>query len=540
MLRAFCVVALVAFACLVPRAVRVGFAGDYIDSFGRITAQDEALYGHSAIAMAREGDWLTPHFMGRLALYKPPLLIWASALSARILGIGRLALRLPTILLVSFAIGMLFLWGAEIGGVPAGVATALLLLGNHFVNMLGTVCMTDGLLMAFSAAALYALFADPWLESRLAFWGFAAATAGAILSKGIAGLFPILALGLYLAAAPKKERPTLWRAVSAAVLGIALAAPWFVYQFAAHPRWFWTEHVLVEVLGYGTGSPPQTSHENRVLFYLLRFTATDPALLSASVVAIPAFWRALRARLAGPTLLACWALLGSALPLIWQYRNASYLLSVIPPVCLIAACYGPFSDRRQSRWMLAVLAAVLFGKAALPDAPWGLDYRDASRNPTASAISRYCESASSDGLIVVDLADGLYGTVLPIRLHYATTGPLPVEDRYSMPFRDLGIILSGDEFTNPASHGPLRSRLHDWGVDSAEAIGTLICTTSNAGLDRLVHSTPNYDYLIPERYRQEIHDPDHIYLPAAPGYGFLIARRPSSRAAVPRPWTCRM
>ena len=83
MQRALCAVALLALACLLLRAARVGLAGDYVDPIGKITAQDEALYANSAIRMARQGNWLTPMFMGRLALYKPPLLMWAAGLSAR-------------------------------------------------------------------------------------------------------------------------------------------------------------------------------------------------------------------------------------------------------------------------------------------------------------------------------------------------------------------------------------------------------------------------------------------------------------------------
>ena len=78
MQRTLFAVALLALACLLIRAARVGVAGAYIDPIGKITAQDEALYGHSAIAMARDGDWLTPRFMGRFALCKPPLLVWAA------------------------------------------------------------------------------------------------------------------------------------------------------------------------------------------------------------------------------------------------------------------------------------------------------------------------------------------------------------------------------------------------------------------------------------------------------------------------------
>jgi hypothetical protein len=68
---AFCAVAVIALACLLVRAGRVGMAGDYLDPIGKIGAQDESLYAHSAIRMAEHGGWLTPRFMGRYALYKP-------------------------------------------------------------------------------------------------------------------------------------------------------------------------------------------------------------------------------------------------------------------------------------------------------------------------------------------------------------------------------------------------------------------------------------------------------------------------------------
>src|ERR1035441_3389508 len=98
---------------------------------------------------------------------------------------------------------------------------------------------------------------------------------GPILQKA----FPIIGgldfvgmtvLGLYGVPARRQERPAFWRVCLAAALALAFAAPWFLYQFAVHPRWFWTEHSAVEILGFGAGAPPQTSHENQALFYLMR------------------------------------------------------------------------------------------------------------------------------------------------------------------------------------------------------------------------------------------------------------------------------
>src|SRR6476469_6101615 len=101
MRRALCAVAVLALAWLLPRAARVGLAGDYVDPVGKITAQDEALYSHTAIHMATAGGWLTPMFMGRYALYKPPLLYWLAGAAARIFGVTRRSLRWPIALIAS-------------------------------------------------------------------------------------------------------------------------------------------------------------------------------------------------------------------------------------------------------------------------------------------------------------------------------------------------------------------------------------------------------------------------------------------------------
>jgi hypothetical protein len=541
MRRALCAVALFALACLLPRAASVGLAGDYVDPVGRVTAQDEALYAHSAIAMSQHGDWLTPQFMGRLALSKPPMLIWTAALSARLFGINHLTLRLPTALFAAFAIGLIFLWGAEAAGIQAGACAALLVLSNHLFHTLSTLCMTDGLLVAFTVTAMYSLYADPWLESQASLWGFAASSAAAILTKGIAGIFPLATLGLYWIAGPIKRRPLFRRAALAAGLSMLLAAPWFLYQLAVHPRWFWTEHIAVEILGYGAGTPPQTSRENPALFYLTRFTATDTVLFAACIVAIPAFFRALRRRSAGPTLLACWLSLTIAATLFWQYRNAAYLLAVIPSLALIAACYGPFTEGRSSSWMLVFVCAGVILKLATPGHPWGLSYRAGTVQPLAPALSAYCESGRRNPLMIVDFADDLYAATLPIHPpRYLITGSPPTERAYAMPFGRMGIIVTAAQFNNLEKLTPgFGERLREWGIDSADAIATVTVASLPGEFARLVRIHPFYDFLIPERYRSSLADSGHELVPAAPGYFFLLARTKIVDDAGAA-WTCRL
>jgi 4-amino-4-deoxy-L-arabinose transferase-like glycosyltransferase len=544
MRRALCAVALLALACLLVRAARVGLAGDYVDSIGKITAQDEALYAHSAIRMARQGNWLTPQFMGRFALYKPPLLMWASGLSARVLGVSRLSLRIPVALLASLAVGLVFLWAAELRGWQAGACAAALVMSNHLWHVLGGMCMTDGLLAAFYVAAMYCLFSDPWLESRFALWGFAAAVAGAILTKSVAGALPLGSLAIHWLVVRPKERPALGRVCLAGGLGLALAAPWFAYQMAAHPRWFWAEHIGVELQGFGAGAPPQTSHENQALFYLIRLAAADPVLLAASLAAVPAFVVELRKRGSAATLLLCWLVLVPGAALGWQYRNAAYLLPMVPALALLATSYGPLASKQSVRWMLVLAGLAFLLKVSLPEMPWGIGFRSGTIQPQAPALSAYCERARGNELIVVDLGDDLYAGVLPLaRLRYAIVAAGASEGRYAMPFEELGIVLSAAQFDDLEKWEPaFRRRLREWGLDSVEPIGTLVAARSAEELAAIVRAHPASDFFVPERYRAAVEpaaQAAHQILPASPDH-FLLLSRLTSQRLPPAAWTCRM
>jgi len=542
MRRAFCAVALLGLACLLVRAARVGLAGDYVDPVSKIAAQDEAYYANPAIAMARDGEWLTPRFMGRYALFKPPLLEWAAAVSCKILGFSRLGLRLPVAIFSALSLGLIFLWAGELAGWQAGAVAGALLLSNHLWNTLAPLTMTDGLLIALYIAAFYAVFCDPWLESRAALFGFSGAVAAAILVKGIAGTLPLAVLGLYWLAARRQERPAFRRVYLAAALALALAAPWFVYQFLVHPRWFWTEHFAIQIFGFGAGAPPQTSRENPALFYLMRLAATDPLLLAAAAAAIPAFLRDLRRRGTAPVLLAAWMAVTAAAPLAWQYRNASYLLPLVPALALLAAAWGPFRARRYAPWVLAVLAAGLVIKCSAPGLPWGLDYRAGTVVRTAPILSAYCAQARGNELIILDVADNLYATVLPLaHLRYVTVAPA---EAYAGPFtrhfEDMGIIVTLDQFNDLAHYTPgFRDRLHEWGLDSGAPIATLIKAHSADDLKALVRAHPESDFLISAAYRNAVESAPQELIGVAADYLLLLSRIPVARASPPA-WSCRM
>ena len=132
----------------------------------------------------------------------------------------------------------------------------------------------------------------------------------------------------------------------------------------------------------------------------------------------------------------------------WQYRNAAYLLPLVPALALLAAAWGPFRTPRYAPWMAVALAAAFLIKVSAPELPWGLDYRAGTVQPTAPILSDYCTQARGNELMVLDVADDLYASVLPLaRLRYVSMAPLAApQGPYSMPFTDMGITVTVDQF----------------------------------------------------------------------------------------------
>lgn len=539
--RAFAAVALLALASLLIRSARMELAGDTLDPIGSVRAQDEALYASTAIHMALQGSWLTPEFMGRMALYKPPLLIWAAALSARLAGISRLALRFPVALLSALAAGLIFWWAAEMRSWQAGACSVLLLASNHLWHVLCGMCLTDGLLAAFYTAAMYCLFSDPWLESPPAFWGFVAAVAAAILTKSVAGLLPVAVLGLYFLLAPRQYRPRFLRILAAGIAILALAAPWFVYQLIVHHRWFWTEHVAVEILGYGGGAPPQTSQENQVLFYLMRILRLDPVLVALAAVSLPAFAADLKRRSAPAVLLGCWMAVLMAALFFWQYRNVTYLLPLIPAAAILASAYGTLGEVRSAKWLAVVATAALLLKLATPVAPWGISFEGGTIIATAPMLSSYCERGRGNELILVEPQDELFASVLPLpKARYFLIGGMPATGPYGMDFASMGIVLTAAQFNDLAPWMPsFRKHLREWGLTKTDAVGTMIIAATPAELADTIAAHPDADFFLPDRYRGAVTDAAaqaHDVISAPPGRIFLLARR--SAPAPPPRWRC--
>lgn len=165
---------------------------------------DEPRIAGIGAEMAVTGKYLLPHLNGKPFLETPPLFYWATALSMKIFGCNVFAAKLAAALsAVAGALAVFLIlqkmrysnFTAFIGA--SMLATSLPYWGN------GRKCMTDIMLAAFIALAMYAFYAltqSERLRGRCGwFLFFALSLAGALMSKAIIGLgIPCSALFFWL------------------------------------------------------------------------------------------------------------------------------------------------------------------------------------------------------------------------------------------------------------------------------------------------------------------------------------------------------
>jgi hypothetical protein len=514
-------------------------AAAFSDPISRIRAQDESIYANGSIAMALHGDWMTPRVLGRIFLFKPPLQLWLCALSLKMFGISLLALRLPMLIAGSLGAVLIYSWCAQIGLARTGIVGVLLLLSNPVWHTFSRLCYTDILLAVFSMAALYCVVLDPLLQRRWTFLGFCAATAAAIMTKSVAGFVPILVLLLAAVCSPRAQRLAIRRMVQVCLLTGLFIAPWHVYQLIAHPRWFWADYVQLELLRIGLKPPERTTLESPLVFYGRRLFLLDPSIVLLALFAIPGLAMAVRRRESiRPTLLAAWLIVVVAALCAFQTRFFHYTVFLIAPLCIAAACYGPWSSPRWQWWMIAVLCIVFGVKTFAKDRLWSLNFGAGTPLPAASILRSYSDLARPNALVLVDSDDDFYSATLPLRkVHYCFFDPSHIIERYAPHYPHLGITVTAEQFAQLDRLTPqFRESLREWGLDSIAPLATAVETGSDADVLNIIRSRPLDDFYLPARLRQQVEplvQATHDISDASPQRLLLFARRAPENVSVP-------
>jgi 4-amino-4-deoxy-L-arabinose transferase-like glycosyltransferase len=217
----------------------------------------DTVHAEAAREMVLTHDWVTLHTNGIRYLEKAPLPYWAVAGSYLLFGVTDWSTRLPLMLAILVLLLVTCKLGKDAYGQKGGFYSAVVLataLGPYIFTRFQIPDAIVGLWLTLAAYFfLRSLNEEP--PSRITCWGFAAACAMNVLTKGLIGLiFPVTAIALYLILTGNLRHLLKLRLVSSTLVFLLLAAPWHILAAVRNPSqgavrgflWFYfvNEHFL--------------------------------------------------------------------------------------------------------------------------------------------------------------------------------------------------------------------------------------------------------------------------------------------------------
>ena len=321
----------------------------------------DTVHAEAAREMLLRHDWVTLYTNGLRYLEKAPLMYWGLAASYELLGISDWSTRLPLMLGVLALVLATYGLGRYAFGQRGGFYSGLALVTSIGPYIFTRFLIPDVLVGLWLTVSYYFFLRSLEEEtpSRLTCWGFAAACALNVLTKGLIGLvFPIGTIGLYLLLTRNLRHLAKLRVVSSTLVFLVLAAPWHILAAVRNPPqgeargflWFYfvNEHIMRFL---NKRVPPGYETVPLVLFwaFLVLWLAPWAVFLPQALKDVPLR----RQRLSTPLerrgkanlLFLLWALV-ILLFFSFSTRQEYYTIPALPGVALLA---GGWLARESSR-----------------------------------------------------------------------------------------------------------------------------------------------------------------------------------------------
>ncbi len=328
--------------------------------------RDEAAYAQMGREMLESGEWLVPRYLGQPWLGKPPLLIWLTATSFRLFGVGEWQARVVSIAAMGAAVLLVGELAARMYGRRAGLPAGLLFLTCGLAAVVGRLLLTDSLLLAFvlvAALTHWRMAAERVTHVRAAVY-WLAITLG-LLTKGPAILLFAGAFAVALLCTPGLRSWVIaWRWWAWMPLAVVMAGAWYLGALRsagslAHEQLLWRE-IVMRVL------QPQQGHAGPPGYYVLMLLGGllpwTPFLPGTLVWA----WRRRRADAAARVMLIWLVVPWIALELM-QTKLPHYALPCCVPLSiLLGAIWAKTLDRTAAGGRVSAAADAPHSESARP------------------------------------------------------------------------------------------------------------------------------------------------------------------------------
>jgi 4-amino-4-deoxy-L-arabinose transferase-like glycosyltransferase len=339
---------------------------------------DDADASHATVsrAMLDRGDFVILYMNGIRYLVKAPLHFWTVALSYSLLGANEFSTRLPVALAMIGLTALTFVFARRYFGKRAGLYSGLAVCTSAGFFLFTRIMIPEAI-YALEFTALFYLFLRGWtgtLNPRLAYWGVAALTALAMITRGLIGVvFPVAIIGLFILATRGWNRWRELRIFSSTLIFLAIAAPWHILASLRAKTFFWSyfinEHINRAV---GTRYPPDYDAVPLWLWlsaHLIWFFPWSVFLVGVfSEIPKPRTWKALSAEGQARLLLVLWT--GFTLlffSLTFGSRMEYYSFGAWPAIAILLGSGLARAEEAGKRWvarmqaLLAIVGAAIAG-----------------------------------------------------------------------------------------------------------------------------------------------------------------------------------
>src|SRR5271156_4429404 len=195
---------------------------------------DDADSVHAEVAreMGARHDWITLYANGIRYLEKAPLLYWSMAASFTLFGPQDWAARLPLAIATLALFLVVYATGRRLfASDTPGLYAALILLTSLGIFIYTRIIIPDVIVCLWLSLAmmLFWISLEQPQPSRATAWGFAAACALNVLTKGLIGIvFPLAIVLIFLLLNRNMSHLRRWHPGSSLLVFLVIALPWHI------------------------------------------------------------------------------------------------------------------------------------------------------------------------------------------------------------------------------------------------------------------------------------------------------------------------